>query len=328
MRPIVPLLAACVLSPALVACGDDAGSGAGSDGPTVVASFYPLQYVAQQVAGDRAQVEALTSPGQEPHDLELTVGQTADLAGADVLLTLSGFQPSVDEAVEQNGPETVVDAADLVDLVPFDEPEAEEDHGDEHADEEHADEEGEHAEEEGEHEHGEGDLDPHFWLDPERLSRLASPVADALGEADPDNAQEYADRADDLVQRLTALDRSYEQGLADCEIDTVVVSHDAFGYLARYGLDVIGVAGVSPDAEPSPARLRDLAALIRETGVTTVFTETLASPAIARTLADEVGVETATLDPIEGLTDETASEDYESLMRENLDALRRAGSCR
>ena len=106
-----------------------------------------------------------------------------------------------------------------------------------------------------------------------------------------------------------------------------MVSHDAFGYLDRYGLDVVGITGLSPDAEPSPSRLRDLAALIRRTGVTTVFSETLVSPAVARTLASEVGVRTATLDPVEGLSDETADMDYLSLMRRNLEALRSAGSC-
>jgi zinc transport system substrate-binding protein len=284
MRPVIALAAAALLTPGLAACSGDAGAEGG--GPSVVASFYPLQFVAQRVAGDHAEVDSLTSPGQEPHDLELTVQQTAEVADADVVLTLTGFMPSVDAAVEQDRPEAVVDAADVL--------------------------------------RGE---DPHFWLDPTRLATVAEETADALAEADREHAEDYTRNARSLVEDLRALDRDYRTGLAECEVDTVVVSHDAFGYLDRYGLDVVGVAGVSPDAEPSPARLQELAELIERTGVTTVFTETLVDPAIARTLAEEVGVRTATLDPIEGLTDETADMDYVSLMESNLEELRTAGSC-
>ncbi len=284
MPAVRALLASSLLVTGLSGCG--AFGDSGGDGLSVVASFYPLQYVAQRVAGDHADVASLTSPGKEPHDLELTVRQTAEVASADVVVTLGGFQPSVDDAVEQDGDGTVVDAADQL----------------------------------------RGD-DPHFWLDPTRLSAVAGETADALAEADPDNAADYEANARAVERDLAGLDRAYRTGLADCEVSTVVVSHDAFGYLDRYGLDVVGVAGISPEAEPSPARLQELAGVIRRTGVTTVFTETLVSPAIAETLADEVGVRTATLDPLEGLTDDTADEDYVSIMKRNLEALRTAGSC-
>ncbi|GAA1910342.1 metal ABC transporter substrate-binding protein [Nocardioides marmoribigeumensis] len=283
MRFLAPVLAAGLLLPTLTACSNGDGS---SGDLEVVASFYPLQYVAQRVAGDHATVESLTAPGKEPHDSELTVRQTADVARADVVVTLGGFQPSVDDAVDQEADGAVVDA----------------------------------------HEEVRGD-DPHFWQDPTRLAAVAQRVGSALAKADAAHAADYRRNAQELVGDLRALDRAYRSGLADCRVDTVVVSHDAFGYLDRYGLDVVGITGLSPDAEPSPARLRDLADLIRRTGVTTVFSETLVSPAVARTLAEEVGVRTATLDPVEGLTDETADLDYLSLMRRNLEALRTAGSC-
>jgi zinc transport system substrate-binding protein len=283
MRFLAPVLAAGLLLPTLTACSNGDGS---SGDLEVVASFYPLQYVAQRVAGDHATVESLTAPGKEPHDSELTVRQTADVARADVVVTLGGFQPSVDDAVDQEADGAVVDA----------------------------------------HEEVRGD-DPHFWQDPTRLAAVAQRVGSALAKADAAHAAAYRRNAQELVGDLRALDRAYRSGLADCRVDTVVVSHDAFGYLDRYGLDVVGITGLSPDAEPSPARLRDLADLIRRTGVTTVFSETLVSPAVARTLAEEVGVRTATLDPVEGLTDETADLDYLSLMRRNLEALRTAGSC-
>lgn len=324
----VSLLAA---APILAGCGGTDQAAAGT-GPRVVASFYPLEYVAERVAGDSAQVIGLTTPGGEPHDLELTVRQTAEVAEADVLVHLRDFQPAVDEAVDQAGAEHVVDAAEVADLVSpeeLDEQAVEEhadedEHGDEpHGDEEHADD--EHAEDDG---HGHGDVDPHFWTDPTRMASVAEAVQQALADADPDNADTYERNLADLRRDLDALDAELEEGLADCARDTVVVSHDAFGYFgARYGLDMHPINGLSPEAEPSPAHLRELSDLIEDEGITTVFSESLASPEMAESLASDLGLETAVLDPVEGLTDATAEEDYLSLMRANLAAVQKANDC-
>ena len=302
------LVLGAVAAPLLAACGSAAGSGSGTQ---VVASFYPLEYVAERIAGDRAEVTGLTTPGGEPHDLELTVAQTAELAEADVLVSLSGFQPAVDEAVEQSGAEHRVDAAEVADLRTPEELGADAEHAEEHA--------------EG---HDHGDEDPHFWTDPTRLAKLAVEVERQLVEADPEGADEYARNLTALVDDLERLDAELRQGLAGCERDTVVVSHASFAYFGhRYGLDMHAINGLSPDAEPSPAHLRELADLMEDEGVTTVFSESLASPEMAETLADDLGLETAVLDPVEGLTDETADEDYLSLMRGNLAAIQRANDC-
>ena len=127
----------------------------------VAAAFYPLAFVAERVAGDHAEVELLTRPGGEPHDLELNIEQTATIANADLVVYESGFQPGVDDAVTQNAAGSTLDAAAVVGLQPFAEHEEHEEHG------EH---DGGHHEDDG-HDH-EGDLDPHFWLDPLRLAEL------------------------------------------------------------------------------------------------------------------------------------------------------------
>jgi len=160
------------------------------------------------------------------------------------------------------------------------------------------------------------------------MATLAGAVAGSFAEADPVRAESYRRRADLLVGQLKRLDRDYRKALTGCRTDVVVTSHDAFGYLAeRYGLTLLPITGIDPGSEPSTQRLAELADLVRRADVTTVFTEALASPAIAQALADEAGVAVATLDPIEGLTDETADEDYLSLMRSNLDALTQANGC-
>jgi len=286
-RPLLLAGALALVAPLLAACGGaDADAGKGT---TVVTSFYPLQYVAQRVAGDRADVTNLTQPGKEPHDLELEFRQTAAVADADVLLYERGFQAAVDDAVDQSDPAHVVDAAQAAHLA--------------------------------------GD-DPHFWLDPTKLSQVAGAFEQQLAAADPAHRAEYARNLRHLQSDLATLDRDFTAGLAHCAISTIVVSHDAFGYLGRrYGLEVVGINGLSPDAEPSPAHIRALQDLIRSDKITTVFSEELGSPKFADSLAGDLGIRAAVLDPIEGLSDATADQDYLSLMRSNLAALEKANTC-
>lgn len=293
----------------LSACGDDSGDDGGG-GTHVVASFYPLAFVAERVGGDLVDVDNLTSPGGEPHDLELAPKQVATVQDADLLLYESGFQAAVDSAVGQAGRD---DAAtiDVTTLVPLLET------GD-HAHHDHSD--------EGHHDHG--DVDPHLWLDPTNMVTITEAVADRLSELDPGNAEVYAANAQELVDDLTALDDDFTKGLASCKTATIVTSHAAFAYLAeRYGLEQVSIAGIDPSNEPSAAQLADITELVRDKGITTIFTEELVSPAVARTVADEAGVRTATLDPIEGLSDATRDETYLTLMERNLEAIKKADSC-
>jgi zinc transport system substrate-binding protein len=295
------------------------GSTGQSDGVTVLASFYPLQYVAQQIGGDLVTVDNLTPPAAEPHDLELSPAQVREIGTADLVVYLSGFQNAVDEGVESRAPEHVIDAAGPAGLVEH----AEEEHAGE-TEEEHA----EHAEEGDEHDHGA--TDPHFWLDPSRLAAVGQAVADELAAVDPEHADEYAAGAQRLGQQLDELDQEFADGLAACQGATLVTSHAAFGYLAdRYALEQVGISELDPEVEPSPARLREIGDIVEERGVTTLFSETLVSPKVTETLADDLGVRTAVLDPLEGLSEEAtaAGDDYVSVMRANLAELEEGLVC-
>ncbi|KQP25526.1 metal ABC transporter substrate-binding protein [Aeromicrobium sp. Leaf272] len=323
VRPAV-LLSSCAL--VLAGCGSSGGS---TDDVSVVTSFYPVQFVTERVAGDRAEVTNLTAPGGEPHDLELSPRQVAAVQDADLVVYQSQFQTAVDEAVEQadRTKGTTIDSAEGVTLIEESEEEAEgEDHAHEEGDE-HAHEEGD--EHEGhDHGHDHGGVDPHLWLDPTNLVPVTEHVRDALVEIDPDHADEYRANAAALVEDLTTLDEDLTTGLADCKVRDIVTSHAAFAYLAQaYDLTQIPIAGIDPGTEPSAAQLATISDLVRTDGITTVFTETLVSPAVANTVAREAGVETATLDPIEGLTKATSDEDYLSIMRTNLATLQKANDC-
>jgi len=311
--------------------GAATASGSEYDRPlTVLTSFYPLQFVASEVAGDRANVINLTPPAADPHDLELSIAAANQINTADVVVTLGGFQPAVDQAIEARNPARVVDAAEYVDLLPAsggghthgaDGTHADGTHDDDHAPDANDDTAGHgHG-----HSHDIGGYDPHFWLDPIRLASLAEPIATALSEAAPDYADYFHANAESLVERLTELDAEFKAGLAPFAGAKLVTSHEAFAYLAaRYGLTQVGISGIDPDIEPSPARLREIADVVRENNVGTIFYETLLSPRVVQTLASDIGVQAAVLNTVEGLTtqEQNAGEDYFSIMRANLATLK------
>jgi zinc transport system substrate-binding protein len=290
----------------LTGCATDSSSAASNGKVDVVASFYPFAFVAQQVGGDDVTVVNLTKPGAEPHDLELTPRQVAAISGADLAIYLKGFQPSVDEAIQQNKPAHTIEVSTVVPLTRPVSP----------------DEEGENQD----HSHLSGD--PHIWLDPTKLAIVAQAVGDQLAAADPPHAADFRARAAALVTRLDDLDADLSAGLRNCRQKTFVTSHAAFGYLAqRYGLEQIAIAGLSPEAEPAPARIEQIQREVEEHGITTIFFETLVSPDLAETIARDTSATTAVLDPIEGVKDPTRN-DYFSVMRANLGALRKAlGPC-
>jgi zinc transport system substrate-binding protein len=299
MRTILILvLAAASL---LQGCGEGAGDGS-DERVSVVASFYPLAFVADRIGGECVSVTNLTPPGIEPHDTELSPDAVESIATADVVLYLGGgFQPAIEDAVRDASGEAV-DLLGVVSTTPAV---------------------GEVA--------GEGLIvDPHVWLDPGRFALIADATAEAIDRAGAAGSCDLAAAAASLRADLESVDDDFRTTLGGCERDLIVTNHAAFGYLASaYGLRQEAIAGLEPETEPSARRLAALIDLVEREGVTTILTEELVSSDVADTLAGEAGVHTAVLYTIEGLTaDESAAgEDYLSLMRKNLETLRGALAC-
>lgn len=324
-RTLVVTATAAAAALTLTACATSEDSASpDADTVQVLASFYPLQYITEEIGGEYVDVTNLTPPAAEPHDLELSPAQVRKIGDADLVVYLSGFQAAVDEAVEARDAHAYDAATDArLEESPNGEDaehagETAEEHA-EHTHEETTTGEEEIAEEEPDgHDHG--IEDPHFWLDPTRLADVATAVESELAEIDPEHADTYAANLETLLADLNGLDEAYTSTLADCQGATVVTSHEAFGYLAeRYDLNQVGLAGVDPQTEPSPARLREVGEIVDEYGVTTIFSEVSASAKVAETFADDVGVDTAVLDPIETQADEGS--DYIDVMEQNLTAL-------
>jgi zinc transport system substrate-binding protein len=266
------------------------GCSGASAGKDVVAAFYPLAYAAERIGGPSIHIDDLTPAGAEPHDLELTPRAVARIQSARVVLYLSRGFQPAVSKAVEQAKGQRVDA--LADL-PLRVSTG-----------------------------SEGGLaaDPHVWLDPILFARIARRIGAVLHRS-----------AAPLQRDLAELDREYRKGLRSCTRREIVTSHAAFGYLAaRYHLRQVPITGLTPESEPAPQELARAVQQVRRTHATTVFFETLLSPRLADTVAREVGVRTAVLDPIEGLTaaEQKQHLNYLSLMRRNLATLRKALGCR
>ncbi|WP_328376902.1 metal ABC transporter substrate-binding protein [Streptomyces sp. NBC_00440] len=315
IRRLVPVTAvSAAVAAGLVGLSACSGSSAAADHKDgklhVVASFYPLQYLTQEIGGDHVSVTNLTKPGVEPHDLELSPKQTVALSSVDAIVYLKGLQPAVDEAIKQSGVKYTADAASMTTL---------EKHGTEVDGHHHT------TGDNDSHSESEAGLDPHIWLDPVRFAQVAKGVDKTLAAADPKHKADYRKNTDALVRKLDALNKQYVNGLKNRTSDTFVTTHAAFGYLAeRYGLTEEAISGIDPESEPSVSRMKDLHALAAKHHVNTVFFETIANPDTARTLAGDLRVKTGVLDPLEGITDKSKGRDYLQVMQSNLVALQKA----
>ncbi|MDO4888351.1 MAG: metal ABC transporter substrate-binding protein [Actinomycetaceae bacterium] len=316
---IFAALAATCLAASAAACGSTEGSGTastGSDGKLDVAvSFYPIQWLVEHIGGDDVTITSVTPANVEPHDFELSPAEIAKLDKADALIYVKGFQSSLDEAAEAlQGPQ-IYDLSPAVDLVHHEGlgPDVHYEKDDNGNVTSHT------------HDEEPDALDPHFWLDPTRMSKAADEVTKRLSEADPDSAETYKANAEQLKKKLSELDSSYSSGLKTCERRDMVTTHTAFGYLAdRYKLTQVALSGLDPEAEPSPAVLSQVKKFIQDNGTTTIFSEALISPKVAENLASETGIKTDVLDPLES---QPEGEDYLGAMDKNLTALRGALDC-
>jgi len=291
---VAPLIIAAL---ALSACGSAGVAANGTVGGkiAIVASFYPLQFATQQVGGDFVAVTSLTRPGAEPHDIELTPRDVATVSRASLVVYEKGLQGAVDQAVESEGGDRGLDVAPAANL---------------------------------DLRLASGTTDPHFWLDPQRYSEVATVIAERLARIDPAHRVDYEKNAKVFEDKLTALSGEFTSGLASCQRKDIVTSHAAFAYLAkRFGMRQIAINGISPDQEPKAGALAAVSTYAKAHGVTTIYAETLASPAIAQTVAEETGARMATLDPIEGLNERSRGKDYFEVMRANLTALRAGQGC-
>jgi len=352
MNRILGTVVSLVAAAALAGCGAAssassekagvAGSGETGEKLKVYTTLYSLEYVTKRIGSDHIEVVNMVPAGVEAHDFEPTARDMVDLAKADLFIyNGNGLELWVEKAVSNlashhtqvlNATEGLHleneknhDTAGGQDAAENGEKQAagHAAHGDAQPGEETAGVSGDGHE----HGHSHGGDDPHVWLDPMLLKAQAEAIRDALAAKDPAHAAAYEENFQKLAADLDQLDREFQEMVGQAAKREFMVSHSAFGYLAnRYGLKQIAISGVDPSDEPSPSEMKKLVERVRERGISYVLLEPLASAEMAEVIAREAGVKTATLNPLEAMTEEDlqAGKDYMSIMRENLEALRLA----
>ncbi|MCM3214979.1 metal ABC transporter substrate-binding protein [Niallia taxi] len=294
----------------LAACSNDTSEKEDDGKLKIMTTFYPMYEFTKNIAGDKADVELLIPSTIEPHDWEPTpkdIGniQKADLFvynSADMETWVSDITASIDSSDV-----AVVEASKGIKLI-------------------EEDEEAEESEEEHEHEHSHH-ADPHVWLSPVLAQQEVQTITDALVKVDPDNKEYYETESSKYIEKLKALDEEYKTELKGITSNEFITQHTAFSYLAKeYGLVQVPIAGLSPDEEPSAAKLAELKKFAEEHEINVIYFEELTSSKVAETLANELGADTEVLNALEGLSDEQqkAGEDYITVMEENLTQLKKS----
>ncbi|WP_442951769.1 metal ABC transporter substrate-binding protein [Paenibacillus sp. GYB006] len=304
------------------ACGSNSGSSSqgkiSEDHFNVVTSFYPIYEFTKAIGGDDVNVINLLPTGVEPHDWTPRSQDIVNTSKAGLFLYngagLEAWVPNFLKALDKDSDVKAVEVSAGINLIDSEE----EDHT--HEGEAHDD----HAHDHEDDGHNHGSIDPHTWVSPKSALVMAENIKNSLVEADPEHKAGYEERYSELKQQLEDLDAKFSEQLSNVSQKEIVVSHQAFGYLARdYGLTQHSIMGLSPDAEPTGQDIVKLAKLVKEEGIRYIFFEELVSDKLAKTLASEAGVETMVLNPVEGLTEEQLQngDNYFTLMEKNLQNL-------
>lgn len=309
------LLGTVVLSVLLTACGGQEKKEASSNEKIqVMTTFYPMYEFTKQVVGDKGDVELLIPAGTEPHDFEPSAKDLAKISDSDVFVynspELETWTDNLTDTIDTKQTE-IIQASKDIKLM----------EGTEHDHEEAHDHDTQEHEEHG-HSH---ELDPHVWLDPALAIKEVETIRNQLSKKYPDDKAAFEKNAASYIDELKKLDEEFQTAFKDAKNKTFVTQHAAFGYLAnQYGLTQEAIAGISPDQEPSPSRLSELKHYVDDNQVKVIYFEENASSKVAETLSKETGVKLEVLNPLESLTDKQIKdgEDYLSVMRENLAALK------
>lgn len=323
MKKYIKLFALAIVSSLMLsACStkssnsaSDVSKDGSSDKVKVYTSFYPMYDFTKKIGGDKVEVENLVPAGTEPHDWEPNPKDIVKIGESDVFVySGAGMEEWIDKLKESIGSDKteIVEASKGVNLIKtVDDDHVESDDMDDHDD---------HNDDIHDHDNG----DPHVWLNPQNAKIQMKNIKDALVKVDGKNKDYYEKNFEEYSKKLDELDSKFKTELSTTSKKDIVVSHEAFGYLAAaYGLNQVGIEGLSPDSEPDASRMRQVSEFAKKNGVKYIFFEELVSDKVSKTIANEVGAKTAVLSPIEGLSEEQikAGDDYFSIMEKNLENL-------
>ena len=270
-------------------------------GMKIVTSFYPIYAMVKEISGDLNDVRMIQS-SSGIHSFEPSANDIAAIYDADVFVyhshTLESWAGSLDLSL-QNSKVKVIEASEGMTLERV--PGLEDMQAGDGIDEKTL-------------------YDPHTWLDPEKVAEETQIIADKLSELDNANKDTYQKNAQSYSNKAHNLTNKYKPIFEKASQKTFVTQHTAFSYLAKlFGLNQLGIAGISPDQEPSPRQLTEIQDFVKTYKVKTIFTESNASSKVADTLVKSTGVSLKTLNPLEA--DPQNDKSYLENLEENLAVL-------
>lgn len=292
----------------------------------IVTSFYPVYYLADEIAGDYFEVINLTQ-GKDPHSYSLTPQDMQIIQDSELFVFQgAGLEAWAEDFYDKEGLNTL-ELADELDLLEADHDD-EDNHEDEHHDEGHKEDEhhDDHDEEHEEDEHNHGAYDPHTWLDPILAKQMAEQVRDAIVELDPENEDIYDQRYQAVLKSFDKLDVLYSSTLDSCSNKVAISSHDAFSYLEnRYNFELISISGLSPQSIPSSQKLQELINLTNQEGITHILEEEFADQSFSDVIQSETSLSSLIINTLESTPPQ--GEDYVTVMEDNLKSFTQAFNC-
>ena len=305
-----------------------------SDSKKLYVSFYPIEYMAKEIAKDKIDVVNVMPKGATVHDWEPTAQDIKNLSDSKMLIVnglgLEGWLEDVKSSLKNT---EIVDSSTNIDKIKAEE-EHEHDHDHEEHEHDHDHEEHEHDHDHEEHEHDHdhehhhhGEFDPHVWMSPKQARIQMKNVYEAIIKFDSENKDFYEKNYKELDKKFEELDKKYAEVLAPQKDKYFIVPHEAFGYLARdYEIKQVPIEGINSDSEPDLNKMKELTNFAKSYKINTVFYEMGESDKIANSLAKEINAKTAGLSTIEAKTQdiEDGKDNYFSLLEKNLDAISQA----
>ena len=285
---------------------------------SIYTTVYPLQYFAERIGGEHAEVHTIYPPGADEHTYEPSQKDMIALAESDLFfyigLGLEGFAEKAKTSLK-NEDVTIVAAADKINL------------GNSGHDEEQSHEDKEHGHEEDEHGHSHGGIDPHIWLDPVYAKELAKTVMDGMAEKAPENRAVFVKNYEKLIADLDNLDKQFKDAAASAKNKEIIVSHAAFGYWeSRYGIKQTSIAGMSTASEPTQKDMEKIISTVRKNGIKYILVEQNVSSKLAQAVHKETGAKIIHIHNLATRTDKDIAnkETYFTLMEQNVDTLKKA----
>jgi len=253
----------------------------------VVTSTTDLAALAQEVGGDRINVESIAKGYQDPHFVEAKPSFLLKLRQADLLISVGleleiGWLPPL--ITQCGNPRVQVGAPGYLDASQFAEilekPT-------------------------GQITRAMGDVhplgNPHYWLDPDNGRRIAKGIAAKLGELDPQDSSYFQQRFADFDKRLTAAEKNWDEQMKAFRGRKVVTYHTSWTNFARhFGLNVVGYIEPRPGIPPTPQHTIEIIQLMKRDNVKIELIEPYFDLKTPQSIGRETGAQVLVLLPSTG----------------------------